>query len=131
MTATQKEIIYRMRQQRIGYAEIGKELGIPTATIKTYCYRNGLHTEVLIHNASLCKNCGKAIKEKSKTRPRVFCSEACKRSWWNDHRKERKNDNIVEYSCIVCGKRFSDYANSNRKYCSLSCFRNRRDANVS
>lgn len=131
MTATQKEIIHRLRQQGKGYAEISKVLGLPAATIKTYCYRNRLHTEVLTTKFGVCKNCGKAITEKSKTRPRVFCSDTCKCSWWNAHRRERNNDNIIEYTCEICGKHFFDYANANRKFCSLSCYRNRGDENAS
>ena len=131
MTTTQKETIQRMRLQRIGYTQIAKEVGLTVNTVKMYCYRNGLNTEALIKNAALCKNCGKVITEKSKTRPRVFCSEECKRAWWNAHRKERKNDNIVEYACTTCGKHFFDYAHSNRKFCSLACYRNRGEADAS
>lgn len=130
MTTTQKETIQRMRQQRLGYTQIAKEVDLPLNTVKSYCFRNGLHTEVLINNSDLCKNCGKVITQKSKTRPRVFCSQECKCTWWNSHRKERKNDNIVEYTCAVCGKTFLDYAHSNRKYCSLACYRKRGDADV-
>ena len=125
MTTTQKETIKQLREQHIGYTEISKAVGLPVNTIKSYCYRQGLHTEALLTNADVCKCCGKVIKVKSKTRPRIFCSDKCKNDWWYRNREVRKNENIVEYTCGSCGKRFTDYVHAERKFCSLACYRSR------
>lgn len=125
MNALQKEQIHKMRLQFIGYADIAKELGLSANTVKSYCFRHDLHTEALFNNADRCKNCGKVITNKSKTRPRKFCCDACKRIWWNAHRYERSNENIIECTCVACGKTFKDYVKARRKFCSVDCYRER------
>ena len=125
MTTTQKDKIRTLRLQGKGYTEIGNELGLSPNTVKTFCYRNELYAEALKNGATHCKNCGKLIKEKAKTRPRKFCCEACKMKFWNTHRYARVNDKIVEFTCVQCGKRFTDYAVADRKFCSLECYRER------
>ena len=42
MTGEQKEKIIRFRSMGRGYADIGKELGIPKDTVKSFCRRNSL-----------------------------------------------------------------------------------------
>ena len=125
MTSTQKEKIHKLRLQFMSYSQIAKEVDLPLNTIKSYCFRNNLHTEALMNSGDRCKNCRKIITKKSKTRPRKFCGDACKRAWWNAHRYERSNENIIECTCVACGKTFRDYVKSNRKFCSLECYRER------
>ena len=125
MTKAQKDKIKYMRECNIGYAQIAKEIGATINSVKSYCHRQGLNTEALISKGDCCKNCGKVITEKSKTRPRKFCSVQCKTAWWNLHRRDRQSDNIVEFTCSVCGKHFKDYAHTERKFCSLACYRMR------
>lgn len=125
MNTTQKETIRKMRYMKLGYSHIAKELGLSVNTVKSYCFRNGLNTEALKDNIKLCKNCGQLITKSSKTRPRKFCCDKCKQAWWNKHRYERENENITVYSCVICGKEFSDYGNTHRKYCSQACYQKR------
>ena len=42
ITSEQKYSVIRLRGQGVGYAEIGRELGIPRDTVKSFCRRNGL-----------------------------------------------------------------------------------------
>ena len=122
MNTIKKETIKQRRLSNVDYADIAKELGMTANAVRVYCYRHGLSETALKQIESGCKNCGCALTNKSKTRPRKFCSDACKRAWWNARRLDRKNANITEYTCIVCGKKFRDYISANRKYCSQACF---------
>ena len=123
MTREQQEKIRRMRLQIIPYAQIAKELGIAKNTVKSYCYRNGLHTEVVTQKNGTCLECGKPLKAK-KTRPPVYCSNVCKIRYWRVH---RENPNLVEYVCEHCGRVFEASPNPPRKYCSIECYRNRNN----
>ena len=128
MNIQQKQAIREMRLKKLGYTEIANSLGLSANTVKSYCFRNGLNTEALVEGGEKCKGCGKVIKQKSKTRPRVFCCEKCKRDWWNRHRFERKSKKITEHTCSVCGSVFLDYNTTNRKFCSQACYRKRGEA---
>lgn len=129
MNTAQKQAIHEMRHQQLGYTQIAKELDLSVNTVKSYCFRNGLSTDALVSNATLCRNCGKVITEKSRTRPRKFCCPQCKRAWWNAHRCERASSKLTTYVCETCGKSFSDYGNTHRKFCSQACYRERGDRN--
>ena len=122
MTKLQMEKIITLRQQTATYATISEALGIPVGTIKTFCRRNGITTD-LPKGKYCCKNCGEVFASTGKTKPRVFCSDQCKIDWWNNHRGERKSANILLHTCPVCGKKFTAYAGANRKYCSQACYR--------
>lgn len=124
MTDLQKKQIAAMRKQKATYAEISEALGIPVGTIKNYCYRYGL-TVSTQSNKPRCKNCGAELTNTPKARPRLFCSDRCKQTWWNGHRSERTSSKIVPHTCPTCGKMFADYSGANRKYCSQECYRER------
>lgn len=124
MTKGEKEGIISMRKSNLSYAEISEKTGFSVSAIKTFCHRQGLTATT--HKPGVnCKNCGKLITKKSKQRPRLFCSDQCKQTWWNKHRKERNSSSIVPHVCATCGKTFNDYSGANRKYCSQACFRER------
>lgn len=125
MNAMQKEAIRQMRYQQLGYAQIARELGLPVNTVKSHCFRNGLTPDGLRATLAFCQHCGKPITEKSKTRPRKFCSIGCKTAWWNLHRYERQSDKLTNYVCSVCGKTFTDYGSNNRRFCSQDCYQKR------
>lgn len=124
MTDLQKKQIVALREQKVTYASISEDLGIPVSTIKTFCRRNGMTTE-RSQSKSCCKNCGAELSNTPKARPRLFCSNHCKQTWWNKHRRERSSSKIVPHTCPTCGKVFADYSGANRKYCSQECYRER------
>lgn len=130
LRASQKEIILTMRRALCSYTQIAEKTGLSVGAIKSYCYRNGLNTESLKSSSGFCKNCGKPILTPSKTRPRRFCSDACKTAWWNLHRYDHKNSSLIkQFKCNVCGKEFADYSSTQRKYCSRICYQKRGSQN--
>ena len=124
MTNEQKNQIKTMRQQNITYTAISDALGIPVNTIKTFCRRNGMAAEAS-KGKQVCKNCGAELNNTLGARPRLFCSDHCKQTWWNKHRRERVSAKIIPHTCPTCGKVFADYSGANRKYCSQECYRER------
>ncbi len=126
MTPEQKTIIQNMRRRLCSYAEIAGVLGFSSVnTIKSYCYRNNLNTEKLLKDVGICKNCGKPFVKANKTKPRIFCSDACKLVWWKSHANEHKRTCKTEVVCKNCSKRFLAYPSAERKYCSEQCYRRR------
>ncbi len=132
MTKEQKEQIYKLRLDGLGYKTIAKTLDLNADSIKSYCKRhhlNGsrqlvaLNAEVIEENNDLCKYCSNPIRKKKMGRTKKFCNEDCRRKWWKKHQDKRKLKETAtyHYTCPVCGKDFSAYGNSKRQYCSIQC----------
>ena len=133
MTNEQKEAIYKLRLQGMGYKSIAKRLDLSRDSVKSYCTRhhlNGpsqlveLNAEVIKENHDLCQYCSNPIRKKEKGRTRKFCSEECRRKWWSEHPEVRilKGTATYHYICSKCNKPFSAYGNLKRKYCSHQCY---------
>ena len=122
MTNEERIKVRELRQQNIPYFQIARETGLSINTIKSFCSRNGLVS--LVKRDCKCLNCGKTLR-KTKYKPRKFCSESCRNTWWNKRRYLRRNDNTIEYTCVICGEKFFDYRSEGRKYCSLECYQRR------
>lgn len=124
MTNEQKEKIIRFRRQGFGYADIGRELGISKDTVKSFCRRNGLTVsggKPFIDKDS-CRECGKPLVQQEKKKSRIFCCKSCREKWWKEHADRIDRKAIYEFTCAGCGKPFTAYGNSKRKYCSHECY---------
>lgn len=121
MTDIQKQQITALRLQGTGYVKIGKELGISNNTVRSFCRRNGLAGNTK-KNSVLCKQCGKVISIIPKRKPKQFCSDTCRSSWWNSHPECVNRKAIYTFICTCCGKSFTAYGNKGRKYCSHGCY---------
>ena len=106
MTNQQKEQIRTMR--------------LSDNTVRSFCRRNGLCDKS--KNAVACKQCGKLIKIIPKQKPKKFCSDSCRNTWWNEHRDYVNRKANYEYTCACCGRNFTAYGNNHRKYCSHACY---------
>ncbi len=51
-----------------------------------------------------------------------FCSVSCCQLWWNAHPDAVRQKALYHYTCAGCGKAFTAYGNSHRKYCSHECY---------
>lgn len=133
MTDIEKQQIQDLRLNGVGYKAIASELTISRDTIRGYCKRNGLDGDSKVVSMNLvekknqniiCACCNKSIKQKERGRSRRFCSEECRRKWWNKNQDKRnkKDTAIYKYSCLHCGNEFSSYGNKDRKYCSHNCY---------
>lgn len=127
MTEKEKEKIAQYRREGCGYTEISKRLNLTVECVRAYCKRNGLGG-VAVNNdkVSYCEECGAVISQTPGRKHKRFCSDRCRMQWWNLHLervKRKANYNLV---CACCGTPFISYGNGNRKYCSHSCYINKR-----
>ena len=121
MLREQKENILQMRADGQGYAKIAEAVVLPVNTVKSYCRRNGL-TNSALKNGGVCKHCGRPICGAKKSKPKKFCSDACRMAWWTGHRDQMTKKAVYLLTCIYCGKAFESYGNKKRKYCSHRCY---------
>lgn len=120
MTNVQKQQIIDLRKQGCGYIKIGQMLEISDNTVRSFCRRNDLYGSAT--KTQICKQCGKPIKRVSGSKPKKFCSDACRIIWWNNHLDCVNRKAVYQFTCDHCGKSFSAYGNKDRKYCSHACY---------
>ena len=117
MTAEQRTIIADYRRAGIGYKKISRLLGINENTVKAYCKRNGLSNALLsVVCEKNCPCCGKRVEQNPGRRAKKFCSDECRRKWWNSHTEIMKKNAV----CARCGKPF--HGRAGRKYCCHACY---------
>lgn len=123
--------LVRLRQEGCGYAAIAKMLDLSRDTVRSFCRRNGLSGEMAKGQAEeppqgCCRECGNVLPQAEGVKPRIFCSKPCREKWWKEHPEHVNKRAIYSFTCACCGKLFTVYGNSKRKYCSHECYiRNR------
>lgn len=121
MTDIQKSKILFLRGSGHGYSDIAVRLGVSKDTVKSFCRRNGMagtRAGKQLEQRNFCPQCGKKLVQPEKQKPRRFCSDQCRQAWWNAHPEMVKQKAVYSYVCPTCGKSFTAYGNSHRKYCS-------------
>ena len=125
MITEQKSQISALRAQGCGYSTIAKAMELNKDTVKSFCRRNGIAGIRAVKQAeqqNCCPQCGKKLIQAEKQKPRRFCSAKCRQAWWNAHQDLVKQKAVYSYVCPTCGKPFTAYGNSHRKYCSHQCY---------
>ena len=115
MTEEQKSEIALLRNRGVGYGKIAIELGVSENTIKSYCRRNR-NVIKMRQGEHICPMCGKLVTQNPGRREKKFCSDACRRKWWNSHTGLMKENAV----CAHCGKPF--HGRAGRKYCCHACY---------
>ena len=128
MNIQQKTEVASLRSQGFGYTKIAQALGLSKNTVKSYCKRNNLsgaaleNTDMPILTPSFCLECGKVITQVSGRKEKKFCSDECRHKWWNARPEKITRKALYSYTCACCGKPFTAYGNSRRKYCCHACY---------
>lgn len=128
MDGFKKEQIRNLRREGVSYAEIAKQVDVSRDAVISFCRRNGLQeikkptSVVKTVAADGCRECGKPLVQLDGMKRRVFCSKECRVKWWKEHPERLNQKAVYQYTCPHCGKPFSAYGNSKRKYCSHSCY---------
>lgn len=119
MNDEQKQKIISLRRDGAGYGSIATELGISINTVKSFCRRNSLTAP---KKSSICEECGKPITQNPGRKRKRFCSDACRNKWWNNHLDLVRRKANYTFTCPACGKEFTVYGDSHRKFCSHACY---------
>ena len=127
MTNEQKEQVKRLRGSGYGYATIADALGLTKNQVSAFCRRNNLTGTIANGNTpapdvGCCLCCGKPLVQTPGKKASKFCSDACRNKWWNAHLDQVNRKALYQFTCACCGKPFSAYGNSKRKYCSHECY---------
>ena len=117
MTTKQKEQIKQLRMQGESYEKIGKTMGLSKNTIYSFCRRYGLEVA-----ENTCKNCGTYIEVRSKQKPKKYCCDSCRLTWWSKHTDDLEKKANYSFTCKCCNSTFTAYGNKHRKYCSHACY---------
>ena len=126
MTNEQKERISKMRTEGKGYTAIAKAVGLSKETVKSWCKRNDMGGQLVWQAArnagKICPQCGGKIEQNLSAKPKRFWSAVCRQAWWNAHPEQVGRKAVYEFKCANCGKNFTAYGNSGRKYCCHNCY---------
>jgi endogenous inhibitor of DNA gyrase (YacG/DUF329 family) len=136
MTFEQKTHLAEMRHAGFSFGEISTALGVSANTIKSFCWRNELASLPLpvaapiippavpnpVASGKVCAHCGAQLDMKPKQKLRRFCGKPCREAYWNSHRSEHVTSFTRHAVCAGCGKPFTYYAGSHRKYCNHACY---------
>ncbi len=133
MTEAQTRQIREFRIKGAGYKAIASVLGLSRDVVRNYCKTYGLDGYALevavnmkeeIDQGKACIYCGNAVSQPKLGRKRKFCSDSCRRNWWNAHPEasKKKETAFYEKTCLYCGRQFTVYGNLKQKYCSHECY---------
>ena len=125
MTEEQKRKVSDLRRAGMGYTETARLAGVSRDAVRSFCRRNGLAGEMAAPvemQVPGCRECGKPLQQTEGMKPRVFCCDECRIKWWHEHPDKIKQRAVYSFTCAGCGKPFTAYGNSKRKYCSHECY---------
>ena len=124
MTTEQKNRISEMRKAGMSYAEIADRLCITKEAVRSYCRNHKITAESAKPETTLpvCPQCGMPVHQIAGRKKKRFCSVSCCQLWWNAHPEKVRQKALYHYTCAGCGKAFTAYGNSHRKYCSHECY---------
>ena len=117
MTSKQTADIVRLQREGKGYRAIAAELDQPVNSVKSWCRRHLCEDD----KTGFCLQCGTEIHLTPHRRPRKFCSDMCRLTWWKEHPEKRKTKTVYSHICRFCGCSFTN----NRikaDYCCRRCF---------
>lgn len=119
LTDIQKQTITSLRMQGLTYAEIAAVTELSPNTVKSFCQRSHIQvppSEPVMSDK--CKNCGAPINQLPGAKQRIFCSDKCRYTWWNAHRRKQP----YHLLCHHCGREFISYGNRKRRFCGRECY---------
>ena len=125
MVEQNKADIRRLRSAGQSYTQIAEILHLSRNTVKSICQRHDFQPEIQLissHDQEHCQNCGSRIEQAAGKKQRIFCSTACRRTWWKAHRAMGKKKTAIQIQCASCGRMFEDYTRNHRKYCCHACY---------
>ena len=125
MTREEKNTVRQMREQGQSYNRIAHIMGLSLNTVKTFCQRH-VRSNIVEpsppHPDGHCKQCGQPYIQREKTKKRLFCSDACRLTWWKLHPDQMRRKAFYNLTCAHCGQPFQSYGDCERQYCGRPCY---------
>jgi 5-methylcytosine-specific restriction endonuclease McrA len=129
-----KNTVIELRNRFLGYKKIAKIIGKTRDEIRKFCIKielNGYMGEKPIQKsktikhekAMICENCKAPLYLSGRGRNKRFCSNSCRRIWWqnNTDKKNKIESAIYNLTCKQCGNTFKSYGNKKQQCCSKIC----------
>jgi hypothetical protein len=88
-----------LRKQGKKVSKIAKTLQISLNTVRSYMRRYPIEDD-----NHRCKNCDKPIYQPPGRKPKLFCSDKCRMTWWNSHRNAVNKKSIPHVQVRVLRK---------------------------
>lgn len=128
MTDDQALQIRNLRVGGMGYRAIASAVDLSRDQVRNYCRANGIGGILAdsekklaerMRDGRACAFCGAELIRPKTGRPKRFCSEHCRRSYWRMHRADlqKKESSVYIIECAYCHEIFESYGNKTRKYC--------------
>ena len=121
LTENEKTRIEELMRQGLKYPTIAKITGIKLSSVRYYCGIADAGDADARKADAFCKGCGRPLFRKEKSKPRRFCSDACRMKWWNGHRDEVKHKTESRFICEYCGAAFTRPGKTRHRFCSKKC----------
>lgn len=122
MTEEQKSAIIRCRNSGLGYATIAKD--IPSrcrGVLQEEWPDREYGGEGTGHNRAVQgMRCGPGSDQEYENQGVLL--RGMSEKWWKEHPKMLNKKAVYTYTCAGCGRKFTAYGNSKRKYCSHACY---------
>lgn len=117
----QKERVIELRRRGHSFGEIAEQVGISRNTIKSLCRRLKIEPTQPENERQdgICIHCQTSF---APVAGKKFCRTNCRLSWWHANPQRLNRKAIYSFTCPHCQQPFSAYGNSNRKYCSHTCY---------
>ena len=128
MTREKQDAIITLRKSGMAFDAIARVIYVSEEDVAEFCLRyrariTRQQNPILFLEPGSCKECGLPIVyDKKRTRPKIFCCEKCKTTWWSRNRRLPIRAGNIEKPCERCGKLFWSAKSAKQKYCSRECF---------
>ena len=127
MTDAQRQRVFELHSQGLGYSKIAQATGISINTIKSSLQAIKVISGKPQSSSNVyCKQCRRLLVHTPGHKKKQFCSDKCRMAWWNSHLDLVNHRTFTEYTCPMCNKVFRVYGSRKRKYCSHECYISKR-----
>lgn len=100
----------------MGYGTIAQAVNLPRDAVRKFCsrrpelkgYGHVVQQMIEAQGYDYCLTCGIKLDHKLVGRPKKFCSDKCRKVYWDTHREEHDKDKTAydELTCQNCGRSF-------------------------
>ena len=137
LSMIRKDQARRLRAHGMSQGKVATMTGLTKGIVNNLTKNDIVDTEdkaleIRMEAGEACMFCGAPIDQPlGPGRRRRFCSEECRRKYWQLHRHDNGRRPGIHHIqvCAYCGKTFDVYGNARRKYCCHEHYLLHRNSN--